>query len=93
MNKSIKWFPEKQSVLFRESEWNLWLKRIKTKDKRIVFLLSVSEIIYNPKKRKFDYRKLKENPIWLSKGEILELIEILQKMTKEESNEDSNQIP
>jgi len=78
--KPIEFFPKNQSILLRSSDWNLWLNKVKIKDKRTMFALSVSEVIYNPKTTKFSYKKLKEDPIWLSKANILELIKILEEM-------------
>jgi len=78
--KAIRYFPDKQSVLLKSIEWNLWLNKFKTRDDRIMFPLSVNKVTYNPETNEFNYERLSEDSIWLSKENILELIEILQKI-------------
>jgi len=80
--KAIWYFPDKQSILLKSIEWNLWLNKTETRDGRIMFPLSVNKVIYNPETNEFNYERLREDSIWLSKENILEFIEILYELIK-----------
>lgn len=78
--RSIMFFPEKRSVLLKAKTWNLWLNKAKTKDGRTVFPLKVNEVEYDSETHKFTYKKLRDEPIWLSEkdlGDLRDAFELL----------------
>ncbi|MEM2355192.1 MAG: hypothetical protein QXO00_02600 [Candidatus Bathyarchaeia archaeon] len=81
--EKVKFYSEKDGVSVRGTEWSLWIRKVKTKDGRTMFVLKPLELKYNPEKQTFHYDDLKA-PIWLEKKEIDEIIKTLIQLTEEE---------
>ena len=78
----IKYFRDRDSILIKCSDWNLWINKVTTRDKRIVFAVTVKEVIYDRDTNEFSYKKLKEYPIWLSETQLQKLIGVLTDLSK-----------
>ena len=84
MKEKVKVYPDKAGVSIRGTEWTLWIRKVKTKDKgETMFVVKPLETHYNPEKRTFHYTDLKA-PIWLNKKELDQLITTLIQLTEEE---------
>jgi hypothetical protein len=83
MKEKIKVYPDKAGVSIRGTEWTLWIRKVKTKDKgETMFVVKPLETHYNPEKQTFHYTDLKA-PIWLNKKELDQLIATLIQLTEE----------
>jgi hypothetical protein len=83
MKEKVRVYPEKAGVSVRGSEWTLWIRKVKTKDKgETMFVIKPLEVHYNPEKQTFHYTDLK-TPIWLNKKELDQLITTLIQLTEE----------
>ena len=83
MKEKVRIYPEKSGISIRGSEWTLWIRKVKTKDKgETMFVIKPLEVHYNPEKQTFHYTDLK-TPIWLNKKELDQLIATLIQLTEE----------
>jgi len=83
MREKVRVYPEKAGVSIRGSEWTLWIRKVKTKDKgETMFVVKPLELHYNPEKHTFYYTELKA-PIWLNKKQLDQLITTLIQLTEE----------
>lgn len=86
--EKVKFHPEKCGLSVRGAEWTLWVRRVKTKDGRTMFIINPLEANYNPERQTFSYREMKRG-IWVGKEEMDKIIVVLIQLTEENKQESS----
>ena len=80
MREVVKTYPDKHGVSVRGAEWSLWVRRVKTRDKRVMFVLKPLEVHYSGNTHNFNYEELK-SPIWLNPSDLNKLVEELRDLS------------
>jgi len=83
VKEKVKFYPNKQGVSVRGSEWTLWIRRVKDKDGNILYAVKPLKACYNPEKHTFHYENM-GNTIWLNPKELDTLISTLIQISETE---------
>ena len=77
--QKVRFYPKKgdkqEAILLKGVEWSLWLNKVTTRrDKKTMFPLKVTHLVYKgTDSAEFEYRPLKESPIWLTPADLRQL--------------------
>lgn len=85
MKEKVKFYPEKQGVSVRGSEWTLWIRKVKTKDEgKDIYVVKPLKVVYDHSKLDseegaFSYEEM-ARPVWLEPWQFGKLREALEEM-------------
>lgn len=77
--EKVRFYPakedKKEAILLKGLEFSLWLNKVLTrKDQKTMFPLKVTHVVYKDDgSGDFEYKPLKESPIWLTPGDLRKL--------------------